>query len=42
MESAVEEKILERLVSNWTRCGLQKGDLVLVYSGVMDIYGVNL
>jgi aminoglycoside 3-N-acetyltransferase len=30
----MEEKIIERLVSNWQRCGMESGDVVLVHSSL--------
>lgn len=30
----MEEKIIDALVSNWHRCGMEKGDLVLVHSSL--------
>lgn len=33
----MKEKIIENLVSNWNRCGLQEGDLVLVHSSLKKL-----
>jgi len=34
MEITIEEKIIDALVSNWQRCGMEKGDIVLVHSSL--------
>jgi len=47
MDNNMEEKIIDALVSNWYRCGMEKGDIVLVHSSLKrlliklkDVFGV--
>jgi len=34
MDIKMERKIIDALVSNWNRCGMEEGDLVLVHSSL--------